>query len=452
MKSVIAHGVLALFGLIWAYQTYNRPAEEEQETKPEQAVVMQCEEPQLQLVELETQSHTVKIRPKRTPQGPEYWMTSQHKKIEPPKKDDASAGAGGTAAATGGAGGAAAGTGGAAAAKAEPAKDETATPEALKPDEEKEPRPYDPDAPVEFVANPKFDEVVKWAAPLTAVRALGKLDAKQLTEFGFDKVVTFLRLECGGKKLQLDIGGRTFGSGDSYARDAKTGDVYLLDGKKIVDLQSAQFRFMQTELHNFTLADVDTAVVTAAGKTRTLSQRNRQSKDEARWVDAAAPDKRNELFGNWFERVERMRAKLYLKDGQQPGQDLQVKGSAPIPVVTIEYKLEGKTKGKLEVVRVDTTTKQGNLYYARTEATHRWVAMYDSIAKQVEDDVALVVGAEEAPAQSVDPGEQSGAMPGPSADPHPATPPAAPVNPHAAAPVNAHAASPHGPVPAAPSH
>jgi hypothetical protein len=58
--------------------------------------------------------------------------------------------------------------------------------------------------------------------------------------------------------------------------------------------------------------------------------------------------------------------------------------------------MEGKPKGKLEIARVDT--KKEGLYYARTETTGRWVVLYDSLAKQVEDDVAMVVGAEEQPA------------------------------------------------------
>jgi hypothetical protein len=36
-------------------------------------------------------------------------------------------------------------------------------------------------------------------------------------------------------------------------------------------------------------------------------QRNRTSREEARWVDAAAPDTRNELFGTWFTRVGRLK-------------------------------------------------------------------------------------------------------------------------------------------------
>jgi len=101
-------------------------------------------------------------------------------------------------------------------------------------------------------------------------------------------------------------------------------------------------------------------------------------------------------------------------------------------VMTLDYKVEGKPKAKLEITRVDT--KAGPMYYGRSEATHRWVALFESVAKQLEDDVALVVGAEEAPQESVDPS----AKPGAGAAPAPA---------HGAKPA---AAGPAGPAPVAP--
>jgi hypothetical protein len=193
---------------------------------------------------------------------------------------------------------------------------------------------------------------------------------------------------------------------------------------------------MQTELHDFALTDVDEAAISAKGMQRKLLHRNRLVKEEARWVDAAQPDRRNELFGNWFERLARLKAKAYLGDGEQPGSDLKITASAPQPVVVVEYKLEGKPKDKLELVRVDTD--QGAFYYAKSGTTKRWVSMYDSLAKQVDEDVAMVVGAEEAPAESTPaPGANPAAEP---ANPHAAMNPhggamdphAAPMNPHAA--------------------
>jgi hypothetical protein len=427
MKSVIIHAVLAVLGLSFAYQTWTRPPEQEQPLTGE-VTILECPESQLASLELETPTHTVRFTPARSGQDTAYWARSQRKKPEPEPAAAAApkAGAGAAASVAAGAAGAGAAKDAKDAAKdakdAKPADAAKAAAEPPKPaePEKKQARTYDPDAAVTFLASTKFDETLKSLAPLRGLRSLGEVPKSKDAEFGFDKVGTFLRIECGGKKVALDIGGRTYGAGDRYARDPKTRQSYLLPGALITDLQSAQFKFMQAELNEFTLADVDEAEVSALGKQRKLLQRNRAVPNEARWVDAAEPDKRNELFANWFQRISRLKAKAYLGEGEEPSKDLQITASAPKPVMTMQYKLEGKPKDKVELVRVDTD--QGSFYYARTGTTRRWVTLYDSLAKQVEEDVAMVVGAEEQPAQSVTPAD---AADGP-VDPHSALPPGHP--------------------------
>jgi hypothetical protein len=416
MKSVMTHGVLALLGLVFAYQTWTRPPESEEEEPVGEAVVLECNPENLVKIEFEAPTHKAIIVPQKEKTGREYWITSLHKKVEPkeadkPKDDKAAADK------------AAADKAAADKAAADKAAADKAAAEAAaaKPEDDanKPPRKYDPEAPFTFAANPKFDELIGWLAPLRATRGLGKLDKSKFADFGLDKVGTFLRVECGGKKVALDIGGRTFGSGDRYVRDQKSGEVYLLDGRKVTDMQSAQFKFMQSELHEFTLDDVDEVTVKAAGKERRLLHRNRKDQEKATWVDAADPDRRNELYGNWFQRLGTIKARAYLGPKDEPGADLQIPVLGTAPVMTIDYKVEGKPPAKLEITRIDT--KQGPMYYGRSEATHRWVALFESVAKQLEDDVALVVGAEEAPQQSVTPAGAAGAGAAPAA-PAPAAP------------------------------
>jgi hypothetical protein len=384
MRAVIAHALLAAFGLAFAYQTYTR--EEKDEPVLGEVAIMECPVSEVSAIEVESPTHTVAIKAEKEKDGVAYWVTTQRKKTEP-KKDDASAAKPAT-------------TDKAGKTETKPAsaavdkKPEPAAP--VKPEPPKQPRTYDPEAPVKFLASPKFLERLQTLAPLRAMRSVGKVPDKKLADFGLDKVGTYLRLSCGGRKLALDVGGRTYGLADQYVRDPKTKQVYLLNGQMVMDIESAQFKFMQTDLHNFPLSEVDETVIKVGSKQRKLLHRNRLNPEDARWVDAAAPDKRNELFGNWFQRLEHMRAKSFLDPGKEPGSDLQIDATGTTPVLTIDYALEGKKKGALELVRVDTA--QGNFYYARTEATHRWVTMYDSLAKQLEDDAALVVGAEEAAA------------------------------------------------------
>ena len=428
MKSVMTHGVLALLGLGLAYQTWTRPPESEEVEPVGTAVVLECKPEQLTQIEFEAPTHKAIIVPAKEKEGTEYWITSLHKTIDP-KKDDKAAKKDEPKGDKAAAGTAAPATAGSAA----PAPADAGAPAALAVEDEatKPARKYDPEAPFTFAASNKFDELLAWIAPLKASRALGQVDKKKLADFGFDKVGTFLRVECGGKKVALDVGGRTFGSGDRYVRDQKTGEVYLLDGRKVTDMQSAQFRFMQSDMQDFTLEDIEEVTIKAAGKERRLLHRNRR-KEDATWVDAADPDRRNELYGNWFQRLAQIKARAYLGPKDEPGSDLQISNQGIKPVMTIDYKVEGKPPAKLEITRVDT--KQGPMYYGRSSATHRWVALFESVAKQLEDDVALVVGAEEAPQQSVDPAPKQGAQQQPAQQ----QPSAAPIMPPGHPPIPAH--------------
>ena len=425
MKSVVVHAVLALAGLVFAYQTWTR--EEEEERPQGEVTVLECKPEALTKLSLETPTATVAIEPRKDGDAWTYWVTTQRKHDEPkeekkeekkPEATDGKAPAADTNEAKGAAG----------AAAPKPEKKDEAGPgaEAAKDAAPKPPVDESLYAPKRFLANPKFKEYLATVTPMRAARGLGEVPQSKFAEFRFDKVGTFFRMECGGKKVQLDVGGRTFGAGMQYLRDPATKQVYLADTNVIRDLEAAQFKFMQVEVHDFALADIDEAVVRAQGAERRLLHRNRQVASEARWVDKAEPDRRNETFGNWFGRLARLRVTSYLPPNAEPGSDLKQSGQVT-PAVTIDYFADGEPKGRLELVRVDAEGK--GIYYARTEATHVWARVYDSIGKQVEDDAALVVGVEQPQdASAAPPAGAPGAPPAPGA----ASAPAAPTAPHGA--------------------
>jgi hypothetical protein len=421
MKSVLIHGILAVFGLGFAYQTWTR--EPDVEEAPGAVTVAECRESDLQKLGVETETNRVTIEPQRVKDETVYWVTVQRKPKPAPKAEPAA-------------------DGGVAKAPEPPKED----PETLK--------------PKVFLANAAFKDYLKQVTPLKALQGLGSLPKDKLTDFGFDKVDTTFTMQCGGKSLNLEAGARTYGSSGRYVRDAKSKTAYLFRDDVVSDLQSAQFKFMQTDLHAFTPVDVEEATVDVRGTKKKLLQRDRKLADKAIWVDAGAPAKRNELYGNWFTRVARLRAREYLPRNAEPGSDLKTTAGEMTPVLSIDYKIDGKPNGKLELVKVDENGAPH--YYARTEVTRGWVTVFDSAAKEVEQDAAMVVGLEETPPEKSEPqkpaagtanphsGNPHGGLPSghptlpPSGNPHAA--PAAAANPHAAP--AAPAANPHA-VPAA---
>ncbi len=370
MKSVLVHAVLAVFGLGLAYQTWTR--EPDVEDAPGAVTVAECREGDLQKLQLETEANTITVEPQRgSGRGDDetqYWITILKKQKEEPKKPEPAA-----------------------------AKADGGVAEAAKPAEP----PKEPEKPKVFLANAAFKEYLKQVMPLKALQGLGTLPKDKLADFGFDKVETKLAVQCGGKKVDLEAGSKTFGVPQRYVRDAKSKTAYLFKDELVSDLQSAQFKFMQTDMHAFANPDVEEVSVEVRGAKKKLLQRDRKLADRATWVDASAPAKRNELYGNWMTRVGRLRARDYLPKGAEPGSDLKTGTGEMTPVLRLDYKVEGKPNGKLELVKVEENNTPH--YYARSEATQGWVTVFDSVAKEIEQDAAMVVGLEEAPPSKTEP-------------------------------------------------
>jgi hypothetical protein len=420
MKGVLWHGLLAFLGLVFAYQTYHRKPEED--AAPGSVTAVECSADALQQVTLRTATLEVTVEPKREHEASTYWITSRQRSPDEdkPKPADKAADA----------------TKPAAAAAPDAAKTDAAVVDTTKPDATKK-EPPEAQKPKHYLANATFADYVKRVAPMRALRSLGALPKERDADFGFDKVTTFVKLQCAGRTTDFEVGARAFGASQRYFRDTKTKTTYLFDEQVVSDLESANFKFMQTDLHAFPNDEVEELTISAQGAKKRLLHRDRKLADQALWVDASAPAKRNELYNNWFSRLARLRARVYLPEGAEPGSDLKVQGGGAEPVLTIEYKVADKPNGKLELVRVDENGV--GHYYARTETTRNWVSLFDSAAKEVEQDVGMVVGTEQAPSKPADAansnkpappaGHGSGSMVGSPAGLPPGLPPGHPAMP-----------------------
>ncbi len=243
-----------------------------------------------------------------------------------------------------------------------------------------------------FVGGSAVDDYVAKVSPLRALRRLGSVDKETLKEIKLDKPDTFITFKCGSRKQKFSVGAAAFGSGNRYLRAGNKGDAYLVHADLVRDLQSAEFRLMQRELYRFSGKDIHTLAVKGMNRSKELLHRNRLDPAKAEWVDKAAPDRRNELYGNWLDRVERLRAQKYLGKGKAPGSDLEMNSSAAAnQVLELEYRAEnGDVLGTTTLTRVDTDKEPE--YYAKSNATQVWVKVPASLARQIEEDVPVVLG------------------------------------------------------------
>ncbi|MET0389129.1 MAG: DUF4340 domain-containing protein [Polyangiales bacterium] len=392
MKSVIVHALLALFGLGFAYQTWTRKPDEE--TTEGSVAITECDVAGLSKLSLDTPTLEVRVEPVRENNDTKFWITTRHRTPdEIAKLKAAESGGKPDAAAKADAHGDTA-EDGHAEAKPDDAKPDDAKPDDAKPEDPAKPKELpESQRPKRFLANTAFRDYLKRLTPVRAQRSLGKLDKAQDADFGFDKGGTVLQLECSGRALELVAGARAFGASQRYLRDPKSEITYLMDEQLVSELESSQFKFMQSDLHDFKSEDIEEVSVSAQGAKVRLLHRDRKVADQAQWVDEKSPAKRNELFNNWFTRLGRLRARAYLPPTAEPGSDLKGAATGSTPVLALEYKVADKPTGKLELVRVDESGLAH--YYARTETTRGWVTLFDSAAKEVEQDVGMVVGVEQ---------------------------------------------------------
>ncbi len=331
MRSVLVHGVLAAGGLVLAWLVWVTP---EEERSPDEVELVDCAPERVAGLELTIEQREVKLEARGQGDERTYWITV------------------------------------------------TRTPEDGEPSTR------------EFVGSAeKVEEYLAKVAPLRALRSLGELDEETAgeVELGEEPAGTFV-YRCGEQTHGYAVGGSAFGTGDRYLREQDGKTAYLLGADSIRDLQSAEALLMQRELNDFEWSDVESLVLRAEDRERRLLQRNRNDPQRAEWVDAEEPDRRNELFGNWLDRLTRLRVQDYLEPEAQPGSDVEDASVPPVEVLTIEYQAAGgDALGRMELARVET---QPVRYYARTTATRAWVTVPRSVAQQVEDDGRSVVGLE----------------------------------------------------------
>ncbi|MFK7989967.1 MAG: DUF4340 domain-containing protein [Sandaracinaceae bacterium] len=246
--------------------------------------------------------------------------------------------------------------------------------------------------PARFVGNPGALTFLEQIAPLRARRSLGALTDAQRAELGLDTPEGTLTLVCGDREAAFSLGEGPFGEGDRYAESTEGGDVVLLSSANLLPLQSASAQLMQRALHTFDWSEVEEMTLRGFGVDKRLRQRNRREAARAEWVDAADPDRRNELYGNWFAGYARMRLQAYLSGGTEPGADLDGTSAEREPILRAEmFDEEGARIGQLELVRIAAPTPA---YYARTETTRGWVRLPTSGAETFTENLRPVLGLE----------------------------------------------------------
>jgi hypothetical protein len=246
---------------------------------------------------------------------------------------------------------------------------------------EKPPEPEEPKSS-QFIATKEAEELVNQLAPLKALRVLGKLTDAQKEEFGFHQDEGKLFVRAGGAERSLIFGGSTPGGTDRYAKDATSGNAYVVAGSILRDLTSADQRLIQHDLHGWEAAAAKRVKITVGDAKRELV-RSEASKDA--WAKPEEPGGKDETASNWLSKVERLRVTSYLSDKLEPAPAIAD------TVVRVDYYDERKPIGYVEIIRRPGETPDKQEYVARTEHTRWYATVVRSAAEQIDQDLKSVI-------------------------------------------------------------
>lgn len=351
VRGLLVHVALLFVSLGLAYQVWSRSPEEKRnatKTKETTVVVWDARAEDVQWVDLMSDKKYAKVeRRKGDKDGDAYfWVTTEREKVDAKKPGD---------------------TPESLAAPAEPASQKKA-----------------------FLGGDAADKVIAGVAPLRALRALGKPGDAQTKDFGLAEAKDTLRMMSGGRTRELALGAKVYGGSDRYALDRSTGEVFVLGGDVVRDLESAESRLMEREVHAFKADEVGSVQITRGQQKRELKRGGGADAKSAFWADAAKADTKDETATNWMTKVDRLKVQEYVEDETKLGSGDE--SATPEFVAKIVYvKKNGGELGHLEISRL-AGSKEGKFdYYVRSEHTRRLAKVSQYLGEQVEQDLDAVV-------------------------------------------------------------
>ncbi|MBJ94147.1 MAG: hypothetical protein CMP23_06665 [Rickettsiales bacterium] len=239
-----------------------------------------------------------------------------------------------------------------------------------------------------FPGGKQVAELIERFKPLVALRKFNDLDAATLSEMGLDDPASSLTVSSlSGKKLELSIGDKAYGSSDTYALETGTANVYLLSSKVLGALRSAEGRLMERNILGFDAMEASEVRLSApGGSTRKLRHEGTHDEANAYWSDPDAPEQQESTDG-FMKKLLNLRAIAYPLDTERISDD-QVER-------ILRADFPGKPAAHIELGRVrdETRSKEDEPawdWHARTQLTRDvWVKvsrnsgleLYDNLQK-----------------------------------------------------------------------
>ncbi len=232
-----------------------------------------------------------------------------------------------------------------------------------------------------FAGNAAFDTALEGLARFEALRSLGRVEPELLQEMGLAAPKRRMAL-TGRTELVFELGERTPGARDFYARRPGEAEVFLIPGAPINDFETPAGRYMQRKLRVAPLADVASIELRAGEESRVLLHQNRLSATDSYWAFSDAPDTPSEALGNYVDKLEKLSVSEYLEPDDFESAAL---------VLTVLWKDKGEQVLDRMELRRPGELKNSH-YYARSAAVAAPVKVPVFFGEQLEKDLSVVFG------------------------------------------------------------
>jgi hypothetical protein len=260
------------------------------------------------------------------------------------------------------------------------------------PEEQEDAKPvYGEPELTSFPGNTTASGLAEQFAPLTALRRFDGLNQEQLETMGLLTVSSRLLVDGGGRRLELEIGDKAYGSSDVYAREPGATTAYLLSRKVVGSLKSASTSLRDKNLFGFDPTEVAKASVVLPKKKAPVVaiHQGRHDKDNSFW-SAANSAELDAGLDALVKRVFEAKAKRYLKRDELPvDADLE-------PIVSVAFEGDSRAVGAISFARRvnEERSVDGEVayfWYARSSRSRdQWVEVSKAVGGDLVDALAAL--------------------------------------------------------------
>ena len=362
----VVHGGLLVVALVFAYQTNTR----KEDTLPKRGTHPVWKLGTLSTVVLESEKKRVRIEKREDENGSYYWG-----EVTRTTKTPAAAAAGP---------GASAGDAGPLDLPAEPETKVTSR---------------------EFPVGRAGEELMLQYQNLMALRKVGPLASDDLERYNLhEKTLTLTVIEGGNSEHAMLLAGeKIYGGTDRYAYEVNGGIGYVLSGKLVQPLESAESSLSIRKVHSYSDAKVTSIAITTTAGDKVLVKNS--VKDEGGthvvWEYEEAPGTSEAALSSFVDRVKKLKPTSY---------DPALEPTSLVHIATLRYRDSGKASlGYLELYRhlpeaQEAPKRPGALqqtqYFIKTERTRVLGKVGRLDADRVDQDLVELFGIAAPPAHA----------------------------------------------------